>query len=158
MVEWFSLVVSVVALTVSGLLAVREARAAPDLHLYLNWVTGGPAPWSFRIVVENRGRARGTVRNVLLSTSERFDKDTAMEFLPHLEVLPEMLEPGDVLRLAIPLDPNLDSTTLSKGLLEGGYTHVILIDQRDTPRAFTIPPMPTTGETRRSLAGRVAKR
>jgi hypothetical protein len=125
MIEWLSLGVSVLALAISGFLAWREARAKPDLQLYLNWVSGGPAPWSFRIVVENRGRARGTVRNVLLSGSERYDREAAFEFLPHLDLLPAMLEAGDVLHLPILLDPNADQTSLQRGLLDDDFTHVI---------------------------------
>jgi hypothetical protein len=139
MVEWISLGVSVGALGISGALAWREIRARPDLSLYLDWVSGGPGPWQFRIVVENSGRARGTVRNVMLSRSADYDKAAAFEFLPHLDVLPLMLEGGDVLRLSIPLDPNAGDTSLQRGLLQQTFTHVILKDQDENLRAVAIP-------------------
>ena len=157
--EIASLFVSILALGISayiGWLRYQDTQAEPDLRLDMDWIIGGGGPSTLRIVAENRGKARGGVRNIVLSPGENHDPKTAYGFLHHLDELPVMLDPGHFARFPIDLDPNA-RYSFTQGLLSGHFTHAILIDQDRMPRAFTIPSQPEQQDNRVSLAGRVVK-
>lgn len=156
MTEWVAIGVSIVALSVSGAMALREWRAKPDLRLYLDWIVGG-GPTTFRIIVENRGRARGTVRDIVVSPTATYDTATAYVYLAHLDDLPMMLDAGAVAHLPVVLDPNAKEN-YSRRLLDGGFTHAILIDGDDVSHAFLIPAKPDGAESRVSRAGNVRRK
>ena len=165
MPTWLQVAVGVVALLSFGLslflawLRLQEWRAKPDLRLDMDWIIGGGESTTLRIVAENRGRARGGVRNIVLSLGEHHDPKTSFAWLSHQEELPVMLDPGDFKRVEIRVDPKQkDNYTFTGRLVSGGFTHAILIDQDGKPRAFPIPAQPEDTENRVSLVGRVVRK
>lgn len=121
----------------------------------MDWLVGG-GPTILRLVVENRGKARGGVRDVVLSEYRVHDPTASYAFRPPLDELPVMIEPGGLVRLPIELNPNND-TNFTKNLLSGQFKFAILIDQDGSAKAFPIPPKPEDTGNRVSLVAKVRK-
>ena len=68
-----------------------------------------------------------------------------------------MVEPGDLALFTFEVMPE-DPQTLTRKLLAGEFTHVILVDQHNEKRAFPIPSRPPDSDTHRNRYGRVSKR
>lgn len=138
-------------------LRLLEWRAKPDLRLDMDWIVGGGGPATLRIVAENRGKARGGIRNVVFSRGANHDPQTAFIYFQHGDELPVPLDPGAFARFTVELDPN-GTQTFTQALLGGSLTHAILIDQDNAPHPFEIPKQPEDQKNRVSGMGRVAKR
>lgn len=157
--DWGNLI-AVVALLISGGLAVLrllEWRAKPNLHVDMDWLAAIGEPTRLNVVVSNRGRARGGVRALLLSSSGTHDPSTAFSHYSMLGHFPAKIEPGELALFTFQVSPN-DQQTFTRNLLSGAFTHLILIDQNDNRIAFRIPERPPESETRRNRYGRVSKR
>jgi hypothetical protein len=148
------------ALLLSAYLAwlrYRDTRARPDLRLDMDWIQGGGGPTTLVIVATNRGDARGGVRAVVFSPTRNLDPATGFYLMRMVERLPVMLDPGHFERLPVELYPN-DDTTFTKRILQGGFSHAILVDQDQKAHPFAIPEKPPETGNRTSTYGRVAKR
>jgi hypothetical protein len=163
--EIASLIIGTLALAVSGFLAVLrflEWRAEARLEMDGDWMQATGEHTVLRLVVTNAGRARGGVRAIVLSPSDRYDPSPGSEgegFIPYdlIGELPAMVDPGHFAAFRIKLDPTAQNT-FTRRLLDGGLTHVILIDHKQEPHAFPTPLRTEATGTRRSTYGRVAKR
>jgi len=158
MLEWLNFALAAVALLVSGYLArlrYQETQAKPDLRLYMDWLVGG-GPTILRIIAENRGNARGGVRDIVLSEHQRYAPHTSYAFRAHLDELPVMLDAGSIARFPIELDPNVQKN-FTRNLMDGVFKYAILIDQDGMRRSFPIPPKPDDTGNRVSLVARVRK-
>ena len=154
-------VIALIALLISaGLAVIRllEWRAKPKLRADMDWLAANGEPTRLQVVVSNRGRARGGVRALLLSPSAAHDPTTAFSHQPMLARFPAMIEPGDLALFTFEVKPEQSDTTLTRALLDGSFTYLILIDQHDRPHPWMIPQRPPDSDTRRNSYGRVAKR
>jgi hypothetical protein len=162
MPTWLQVAVGVVALLSFGLslflgyLKWEERQAKPDIGLDMDWLHGG-GPTILKVAAVNRGKARGTVRDIVLSRGDDYDRANAFSFLAHWAEFPLMLEPGDVARFPIEVDPNA-ANTLTRDLVEGRLTHAHVFADSDSPRSFAIPPRREEGGNRVSLRAYVRKR
>jgi hypothetical protein len=154
-------VIAVIALLISAFLALLkglEWRASPDLHVDTDWIAANGEPTTLQIVVSNRGRARGGVRAVLLSPTSQHDPETAVQQLAMLSELPRMIGPRELALFTVRVVASDRQFSFTRGVLEGHFSHVILIDDAHQTRSFPITPRPPDSDTRRIRYGRVAKR
>lgn len=152
-------VIAAAALVISAFLAwlrFQDWRARPNLRLDMDWMTGGGGPTTLRIAVGNRGKARGGVRDIVLSSSPNLD-DSSFGYLPIVEQLPVMLDPGHFVTFRVTIDPN-GQTSFTQKLLDGTFTHAILVDQDERSHPFRLPERLPDSPNRISTYGRVAKR
>jgi hypothetical protein len=160
MFDWGDAIAFAALLISAGLAILRflEWRAKPELHADPDWLAAVGEPIRLNVVVGNRGRARGGVRALLLSPTEKHDPDVSFSHQPMLARFPVMLEPGDLAQFTFEVKPE-EQHTFTQRLLGGGFTHVLLVDQDDKKHPFPIPlPPPTAEGSRRNRYGRVAKR
>jgi hypothetical protein len=123
----------------------------------MDWLAANGEPTRLHVVVSNRGRAVGGVRALLLSPSATHDPQTAFSHQPMLSRFPAMVEPGELMLFTFEVSPRQIGFTLTRQLLDGTFTHVILIDQHDKPHPWLIPERASDSDTRRNSYGRVAK-
>jgi hypothetical protein len=157
--EWGD-AIALVALALSIGLAVLKAiewQAKPDLHVDVDWLAAAGEHTRLNAVVSNRGRARGGLKALLLSPSPNHDPEVTFSHYAMLDRFPTMLERGDLRLFTFVVDPH-DENSLTRRLLDGSFTHLLLIDQADKCTPFPIPPRPPDSETRRNRYGRVSKR
>lgn len=139
-------VVAILGFGVSLFLAAlrfEERRAKPDLYLDMDWTVGGGDFSTLRIVAGNRGKATGGVRHIVFSPTEQHDRATGFEFMPHFEVLPVRLDPGDFTHLPVSLMPKGESA-FTRHLLSGQFKYAILVDGSSARTAFRSLTSPLT--------------
>ena len=138
-----------------ALIEFRRWRAKPLLRLDMDWLIGGGAPTTLRVVAANAGQARGGIRDIVFSPTWQLDPATTLYYLPIMEQLPVMLDPGHFVRFSVELDPN-EQTDFAELLLSGG--HAVLVTHDERRRTFLIPKAPATTDERMTAKGRVVKR
>lgn len=163
--EALSLIIGSVALVISGVLLViriLEWRAKPELTVGMDWTRATHEPSVLRLIVHNRGRAPGIVRDVRLSavTDPDSDPDRDQSFHPYYiaEGLPALVPPGGFAPFRVKIDPKNNTSALTRLLLDGTLRYVILVDQDGARLPFAIPAVPPETPNRRSTYGRVSKR
>lgn len=98
--------------------------------------------------------ARGGIRDIVFSPTWRLDPATALYYLPMMDQLPVMLDPGHFARFTVELQLN-QRTELGDLLLAGG--HAVLVTHDERHRTFLIPKPPAHTEERTTAKGRVVK-
>lgn len=150
---------AIAAFFISALLALIEFRrwsAKPVLRLDMDWLIGGGAPITLRVVGANEGQARGGIRDIVFSPTRKLDPTTAFYYLPIMEQLPAMIEPGQFVRFSVVLDPN-QTTDFAERLLSGALKYAILVTHDERHRKFIIPRAPAPTGERTHTFGRVVK-